>query len=152
MLVRTIEGGTFMRSKPCQWLVHGCWVAGLIVLLAGAMGGCRSPGTGPDDSDEVTESTSLEGYQVFPTDNPWNQDISGLPVHPNSANYIASIGLDTGLHPDFGTVWHDAPIGFPYVVVHTGEPLISVTFTEFGDESDPGPYPIPLTAGVEGGS
>ncbi|NLE59233.1 MAG: hypothetical protein GX616_12790 [Planctomycetes bacterium] len=141
-----------MRAGSCQWLVKGCHVAGLVVLAAGAIGGCLSPDAGPNNGDEVTESTSLGGYRVFPADNPWNQDISELPLHPNSANYIASIGLDTGLHPDFGTVWNGAPIGIPYVVVRSGEPLRPVTFTAYGDESDPGPYPIPLTAGIEGGS
>src|SRR5438477_7440651 len=50
----------------------------------------------------------------FPDDNPWNTDISGRPVDPNSANLIASIGLNFGLHPDFGTVWNGAPNGIPY--------------------------------------
>ena len=30
--------------------------------------------------------------QVFPPDNPWNQDVSKWPVHPNSRNIIAAIG------------------------------------------------------------
>ncbi len=141
-----------MRSRPYQWLVHGFGVAGLMVVAAGSIGGCLSPDAGPGDSNQVTESTSLEGYRVFPADNPWNQDISGLPVHPNSANYIASVGLDTGLHADFGTVWEGAPIGIPYVVVHAGQPMVPVTFEWYADESDPGPYPIPLNAPIEGGS
>jgi hypothetical protein len=88
---------------------------------------------------------------VFPADNPWNQDISGEPVDPNSAALIASIGLDTALHPDFGTVWNGAPIGIPYVVVSGTQPKVPVTF-EYADESDPGPYPIPPDAPIEGGA
>jgi hypothetical protein len=30
--------------------------------------------------------------QVFPPDNPWNQDISAMPVHPDSRAMIASVG------------------------------------------------------------
>jgi len=92
----------------------------------------------------------VAGVQIFPSDNPWNQDVSALPVHPNSARYLASIGLDTGLHPDFGTVWEGAPIGIPYVVVHGDQPKVNVTF-DYDDESDPGPYPIPAGAPIEGG-
>jgi hypothetical protein len=86
----------------------------------------------------------------FPKDNPWNQDISTSPVDPNSAALIASIGLDRGLHPDFGTVWNGAPIGIPYVVVDGSQPRVPVSF-EYVDESDPGPYPIPPDAPIEGG-
>lgn len=95
-------------------------------------------------------STDLGSLQVFPPDNPWNQDISALPVHPNSANYLASMGLDTGLHPDFGTVYEGAPIGIPYAVVDGSQPKVSVTF-DYADESDPGPYPIPPNVPIEGG-
>ncbi|MCC6441821.1 MAG: hypothetical protein IT210_00025 [Armatimonadetes bacterium] len=91
------------------------------------------------------------GLKVFPPDNPWNQDVSGMPVDPNSDALIASIGLDRGLHPDFGTVWNGAPIGIPYVVVSGSQKKVPVSF-EYADESDPGPYPIPPGAPIEGGS
>ena len=45
----------------------------------------------------------MNGTVPFPSDNAWNTDISRMPVDPNSANLIASIGLSTGLHPDFGS-------------------------------------------------
>jgi hypothetical protein len=93
----------------------------------------------------------VEGQQVFPSNNPWNQDISTMPVDPNSANLIASIGLNTGLHPDFGTVWAGAPIGIPYRVVNASQPLVPVSF-DYAGESDPGPYPIPPDAPIEGGA
>lgn len=103
-----------------------------------------------DNSNGNTGGGDLSSLQVFPDDNPWNQDISSLPVHANSANYLASIGLDTGLHPDFGTVYEGAPIGIPYVVVQGDQPKVSVSF-DYDDESDPGPYPIPTDAPIEGG-
>ncbi|HVQ40108.1 MAG TPA: hypothetical protein VMS31_21390, partial [Pyrinomonadaceae bacterium] len=81
----------------------------------------------------------------------WNQDISTMPVDPNSANLISSIGVNTGLHPDFGTVYNGAPNGIPYVVVSGTQPRVPITFTAYGDESDPGPYPVPANAPIEGG-
>jgi hypothetical protein len=93
----------------------------------------------------------LHGKKIFPSDNPWNQDISTVPVDPNSANLIASIGLNTGLHPDFGTVYNGAPNGIPYVVVSATQSLVTINFTAYGDESDPGPYPVPPNAPIEGG-
>ena len=103
----------------------------------------RVPGLGP--------GASLQGKRIFPPDNPWNQDISNSPVDPNSANLIASIGVDAVLHPDFGTVWNGAPNGIPYIVVAGTQLLVPVSFGSYGGESDPGPYPVPRNAPVEGG-
>lgn len=95
---------------------------------------------------------SLNGAVPFPSDNAWNTDISAQPVDPNSDNLIASIGLDRGLFPDFGAgLWDGAPIGIPYVVVAGTQPRVAVRFTDYADESDPGPYPIPPNAPIEGG-
>ncbi|MEO6197125.1 MAG: hypothetical protein ABIP58_03355, partial [Dehalococcoidia bacterium] len=88
---------------------------------------------------------------VFPTDNPWNTDVSAYPVHPQSDTYVTSIGRSDHLHPDFGTVWDGAPIGIPYVVVGGSQPKVPVAF-DYTDESDPGPYPIPPNAPIEGGA
>lgn len=86
--------------------------------------------------------------QIFPSDNPWNADISNYPVHPNSAAYIATIGASKGLHPDFG---EDPTYGIPFEVVGAGQAKVPITFTAYGDESDPGPYPIPPDATTEAG-
>ncbi len=102
-------------------------------------------------SAEVTVGPNAPiGFRLFPADNPWNTDISSRPVVSNSATYLASIGLGLGLHPDFGTVWDGAPIGIPYVLVRGTQPKVPITFY-YADESDPGPYPIPLDAPIEGG-
>ena len=96
----------------------------------------------------------VAGCDIFPEDNIWNTPIDSAPLHPNSTNYINTIGANTGLHPDFGAdVWppgSDSPIGIPYVVVDSSQPKVSVTF-DYDDESDPGPYPIPPDAPREGG-
>src|SRR6185436_10493092 len=59
-------------------------------------------------------------------------------------------GLTKTLHPDFGTVWNGAPNGIPFVVVRGTQAKVPVTF-DYADESDPGPYPIPPDAPIEGG-
>ncbi|MCA9855562.1 MAG: hypothetical protein KC482_18575 [Dehalococcoidia bacterium] len=91
------------------------------------------------------------GCQVFPSDNPWNTDVSTLPLDPNSGGYMAAIadlGGNQKLHPDFGSF---SGYGIPFVVVPQSQPGVPITFTAYGDESDPGPYPVPLDAPVEGG-
>lgn len=85
---------------------------------------------------------------LFPPDNVWNADISGLPVHARSADWVASIGATTGLHPDFGT----RKIGIPYAAAAADQAPATIVFTAYGDESDPGPYPVPPKAPREAGS
>jgi hypothetical protein len=87
---------------------------------------------------------------IFPADSPWNQRVDGLPVAADSARLIASIGLDSPVHPDFGTVWNGAPNGIPFVVVSNRTRRVPVRF-QYADESDRGPYPIPRNAPIEGG-
>jgi len=89
-------------------------------------------------------------FLLLPPDNPWNMRVDTLPLDPNSADYIAHMAPGTGLHPDFGTVWEGAPIGIPYVVVPGDQPKVPIDFS-YPDESDPGPYPIPPDAPLEGG-
>ncbi|WP_394778092.1 hypothetical protein [Undibacterium sp.] len=94
---------------------------------------------------------SLNGALPFPSDNAWNLDISSAPVDPASSAIIASIGMNTGLHPDFGAgLYAGAPIGIPYTVVDGTQAKVAIHFQAYGDESDAGPYPIPATAPIEG--
>lgn len=105
----------------------------------------------PQPTPELGPGASLHGKQIFPPDNAWNEDISNSPVDPNSDNLIAGMGANTNLHPDFGTVWNGAPNGIPYVVVSGTQAKVPLNWTAYGDESDPGPYPIPFDAPIEGG-
>ena len=104
-------------------------------------------------------SSSLAGCKIFPADNPWNLDISGYPVHSNSATYLLNMSPSSAFHPDWGTV-SDA-YGFPFSA-GTGQSPEPITWTESwgATESDPLPcasgtskfcYPIPLSAPIEGG-
>jgi hypothetical protein len=89
---------------------------------------------------------------VFPKTNPWNKRVDSLPVAPNSDAIIRSIGIDTGLHPDFGSgLYSGGAIGIPYDVVTKKTPRSRVTF-DYADESDKGPFPIPRGVHVESGS
>ncbi len=121
---------------------------------AGGSAGRSSSAGGTTNPGGATSSTNagptIGSCAVFPADNAWNQDVSALPVHANSAAFINSIGETGTLHPDFGTVWDGAPIGLPYALVN-GLAKVPIEFTAYGDESDPGPYPIPADAAIEGG-
>jgi hypothetical protein len=81
----------------------------------------------------------------------WNQDVSKAPRDPHSAAYISYIDSHGGdhLHPDFGS---PRPYGFPFAVVGSSQRQLPVHYTAYGDESDPGPFPIPGGAPVEGGN
>jgi len=88
---------------------------------------------------------------IFPANNPWNDRVDTLPVAASSAQMIASIGVDTGLHPDFGSGLYDGePIGIPFDVVSRSTPRSHVSF-DYSDESDHVAYPIPKTVHIEGG-
>jgi hypothetical protein len=82
----------------------------------------------------------LSSLQVFPKDNPWNEDISDRPVHPDSDRMIEAIGKNLKFR------WNQ---DMPYVLVPAGQPKVPVAL-EAKDESDPGPYPIPENAPLEG--
>lgn len=96
------------------------------------------------------DSQEIAGCPVYPPDHVWNVPVDDLPVHPDSDDFVAAIGAGVGLHPDFGTVYEGAPIGIPYAVVPGSQPRVPVEFL-YDDESDPGPYPIPPDAPIEGG-
>jgi hypothetical protein len=132
------------RRRFCAGLLASCWAPAV------ASAAQPEPARNEPDVPALGVCTDLRGRTLFPPDNPWNQDISRLPVARDSDVLIRSIGLDRPLHPDFGTTYDGAPIGMFYVVVGRGQPRVPVRF-EYRDESDPGPYPVPLDAPVEGG-
>ncbi len=133
-----------MYRLPASFAALALLLGGCVAAPTGSSGGGGvGPGLGPN--------ASLEGRRPFPADNPWNVAIDQDPVDPNSDTLIASIGLTKGLHPDFGANYNGGPFGIPYIVVGGSTPLVSVTFG-YADESDPGPYPIPADAPIEGGA
>jgi hypothetical protein len=102
-------------------------------------------------SMSLGQSASLNGFVPFPADNLWNKDISSSPVDANSAAIINFIGPGIGLHPDFGSgLYQGQSMGIPYLVVGSQQGPVPIVFTAYGDESDPGPMPIPVSALIEG--
>jgi hypothetical protein len=94
---------------------------------------------------------SLNGFRPFPANNAWNQDISATPIDPNSDSYINFIGTTVPLHPDFGAgEYQGSYMGIPYSVVDASQSPVNILFNAYGDESDPGPMPIPANANIEG--
>jgi hypothetical protein len=94
-----------------------------------------------------TAGPQIAGCPVFPADNVWNVPIDKLPLDRHSKDYVATIGADRGLHPDFGTNPNN---GIPITLIDKHVKYIKVPF-EYADESDPGTYPVPSNAAIEGG-
>ncbi len=98
------------------------------------------------------QGASLNGFLPFGSDNLWNKDISTSPVDPNSSAIINFIGPTVGMHADFGSgLYQGSIIGIPYSVVGGTQAPVNINFTAYGDESDPGPMPLPANAQIEGG-
>ena len=115
----------------------------------------KDPPEGTGNTCTATRADA-ENIMIFPADNPWNKDISSEPVDPASSQILAPYAA-SGVKADFGSgLWLGAPIGIPYVVVCGNQSKTEVTWRansrdgNYGDESDPGPYAIPLSAPIEG--
>jgi hypothetical protein len=120
------------------------WVPAIAILAAAVSASALAMA----HSARPAASAPHEGScPIFPASNPLNKDISHAPVDPNSAKYIESIGAAIHLHADFGT---PPSYGIPYAVVGAHQPKVPIHFTEYGEESNPGPYPVPSKAPVEG--
>ncbi len=98
----------------------------------------------------TTGGPTIGGCPVFPADNAWNTSIVAAPLHPRSDAIVSTILANGGdfLHPDFG---ENPNYGIPYVVVPASEPRLPIVYDAYGDESDPGPFPIPQSTPIEGG-
>jgi hypothetical protein len=112
-------------------------------LLSGGTASARTRPAGPRSAGGAVEY----GCPILPAEDPLNEEIADAPVSPNSAAYVASIGLSAHLHPDFGT---NPSYGIPYTVVGADQKQVPIKFTSYGSESNPGPYPVPRNAPIEG--
>ncbi len=84
----------------------------------------------------------MEALQVFPPDNPWNEDISKRPVHPNSKGILGTTNPNHWL-------WFNLDMG--YIIVPPNQKRVPVDLSKgYAGESDKGPYPIPDNAPIEG--
>ncbi len=88
---------------------------------------------------------------MTPANSFWHADVSALPVHAQSSTWVSSVGTGSTLKADFGSgIWDGGPIGIPYTTVAGTQARVPVSF-DYADESDPGPYPVPANAPIEGG-
>lgn len=94
----------------------------------------------------------VSAMQIMPRDNPWNEDISRRPAHPNSDAIIAQITSDLSSSRRTLRPFYE----MNYVLVPDGQPRVTVPFFNYADESDldggtfpNGSYPIPTNMPVE---
>ena len=113
-----------------------------MLLLASALGAVAGPAVGA--SSRPVPGTSCP---AFPADNVWHADVSRLPVHARSAQWLSHMSPTRRLHPDFG----GATYGIPITVVDGTHARVPVSF-DYADESDAGPYPLGADTRIEGGS
>lgn len=113
---------------------------------------------GKKDDDTFQEFPNVEEIEIFPSSHPLNTSILNKPIDPNSQMILENIGLEEHLFADFGSgLWEGALIGIPFVVVGKDQAKVPITYREndydgnYGNESDLGPFPIPLDAPQEGG-
>ncbi len=144
--------GTVAWTRTTAALAPGTYVDTITVSVAGASGSpammldsivVTAAGGGGATADLGVDA-DLHGKQVFPASNAWNQPVDTAQVDPNSNLILSTIGLNTSLHPDWGSTW-----GIPYTVVPDNTPRVNVPFT-YASESDPGPYPVPANPVIEG--
>jgi hypothetical protein len=126
----------------------------VILFISLALQSCSdksNTGSGGKDC-VITNMARLEDIQIFPSDNPINSSIYDSPVDPHSDAIMTLIGTPS-LHADFGSgLYEGLPMGIPFILVCQDQKAVPIVFKAdgFGDQSDPGPYPVPLTAPMEG--
>jgi hypothetical protein len=131
-------------------------IVGLSACAGGSAGGGSTPAVSDGAARDVAAGSSssppvLGGCQMFPSPAPkpkgeswFNVDISNYPLDPKSSTYISN--LPGNLHPDFGIPQYGIPIN----IVPATQPKVPVTFVNYPSSSNPGPYPIPPNAQIEG--
>jgi hypothetical protein len=128
-------------------------VAAVASVGCGSKGGGQQGGGGNPSVTVNGSAPSIGGCSIFPADNPWNtriDDTNKFAVHPQWPAYMGTMNLTRHLHPDWGD-WSTDHYGIPWQTVPASQPGVPMTFM-YASESDPGPYPFPANALVEGGA
>ena len=119
-------------------------------LLTLLLAGCGTA-TAPDADMAEGSARDTVPCQVFPDDNYWHADISDLPRHPRSKQWMSDMSPESKLHPDFGPSYGDGPnYGIPITVVGAEHRKVQVRFG-YADESDRVRYPFGRDTRIEGG-
>lgn len=110
---------------------------------AGSTSGNAGSGTSGSGSVGVPGNPGeVGGCKMFPANDAWNLDISGMDVDEAWTQKVMALVDDANIHPDYGVDGQDL-YGIPINVVPENQPLAPVEFDEYPEESDPGPYPFP---------
>lgn len=135
---------------------------GLLCALSGCSGNGdsnKSSATGGSSSGGQTSGASagqssgtttgvpgkpgeVGGCKMFPAEDAWNLDISAVAVDATWTKKLQDLVGAANIHPDYGVDGADL-YGIPLNVVPATQALAPVTFDDYADESDPGPYPFP---------
>jgi hypothetical protein len=109
--------------------------------------------TSPILFDTANADAVVSAMQIFPVTNPWNEDISRLPVLTNSGAMIAQIM--SNLLSNRRSLIAEQEMNF--VLVPDSQPVQPITFFNYPDQSDlnggispQGLYPIPVNLPIEG--
>jgi hypothetical protein len=125
------------RAMKTRFLIPLKRVNFMMILMVFTVGiiSCKANKNTSVTGPQGSSGGGTIGCAIFPADNIWNTPVDTSPVDLNSAAYIASIGADIGVHPDFGSgTWDGEPIGIPYIVVSGTQSEVPIHFVEFGDE------------------
>jgi hypothetical protein len=119
---------------------------GLSASAFSSLAADRSSGKAPAIKSPILFNTPeadaiVPALQVYPPDNAWNQPVDRWPLHANSRNIIASIGLGKPLRCNYD---------MGYVLVPRDQKKVNVRITDYPQESEPGPYPVPDKVPIEG--
>lgn len=151
MSMRRVGGGSSRRAVGLLLAVVGVGLCGLRMLeprglaVSSVAAGTEAGAVGGSGQVAAGQPPGLAGCPIFPADNVWNTPVDKLPRDPRTAEYVASIGAEKPVHPDFGGIY-----GIPFMVIPPATPRVKTTF-EYREESDAGDYPVPRDAPVEGG-
>ena len=132
-------------------------LATVALTCAAALTAATRPDAGSGQADArrpALTGTTVPGASrcpLFPADNVWNTNISGLPVDKHSAAWMASMdSATTYLHPDFGPNPGGYPYGIPFTIVTSKTPEVHIRFL-YASESYRGLYPFGPDTPIEGG-
>ncbi len=133
----------------------------LLALAGSFAGACQAPaqrinhegrilGPAPVVTNAILFNTPqadavVSALQIFPTTNPWNEDVSNRPILANSSAMIAQIIADLDADRRNLRAFHE----MNFVLVPDSQPSVPINFVTYPGDSDPGPYPIPSNMPIE---
>lgn len=123
-----------VRMSCKAWALFLAAASGVVAAEAPAV-------TEPTPFHTKEADAIVSQLQIFPTDNPWHEDVSAWQVAADSDAIVSSIGKEKPLR-------YNTDMGF--VLVPPDQKRVPVVELEYKDESDPGPYPIPDNVPIEG--